>query len=70
MPATRVNHPAMCCQIRGRGDRIVPVALTEEMNRRIPASKLLTFDGGRLFTFLLSRKPLLDAVVGFPQARW
>jgi 3-oxoadipate enol-lactonase len=49
--------------LHGRSDHVAPVALAEQMNARIPNSRLVLFEGGHLFTFTTQRERFV-AVVG------
>lgn len=50
--------------LHGRGDRIAPYRLAEEMHASMPRSKVIAFSGGHVFFFLRPRQ-LTDAVFAF-----
>ena len=51
--------------LHGRGDRVAPFELAEEMHHRISGSTFLPFQGGHLFMLFRERPRFLDAVSRF-----
>ncbi|HEY8323495.1 MAG: alpha/beta fold hydrolase [Ktedonobacterales bacterium] len=54
--------------LHGRGDKVAPVALAEELHAGIPGARLETFKGGHLFLLFHERQRFLDAVTAFLDA--
>ncbi|MGO8951048.1 MAG: alpha/beta fold hydrolase [Ktedonobacterales bacterium] len=50
--------------LHGKQDRTAPYQLAEEMQSRIPGSRLIAFDGGHVFLFMRPKR-FLDAVGDF-----
>lgn len=58
-----IHAPALI--LHGRGDRIAPYALAEELHAGIAGSRLVAFDGGHIFFFFRERRRFLETVTAF-----
>jgi 3-oxoadipate enol-lactonase len=53
--------------LHGKKDRIVPYTVAQEMHVGIQGSKMITFEGGHLFSLMQERQQFLDAIAKFLQ---
>ncbi|HLI39434.1 MAG TPA: alpha/beta hydrolase [Streptosporangiaceae bacterium] len=51
--------------VHGRPDRVAPVALAEQMQARIPHSRLVLVDGGHPFPLMRRREQFITEVAAF-----
>ena len=51
--------------LHGKKDSIVPYPVAQELHAAIQGSKLITFEGGHLFSLMKERQPFLDAIATF-----
>jgi pimeloyl-ACP methyl ester carboxylesterase len=56
---SKIKAPTLI--LHGRSDKVVPLALAEELNQGINGSQLMAFKGGHMFFMLRSRQKFISA---------